>query len=285
MSRIPSDFQFSQQNLQDFTDCRRRFQLRYLEQVAWPAVEAEPLLEHEAHMQAGEAFHRVVQRYLLGVPVERLSAFVESSSDPKSSLPRWWGNFLAYAGVTPADNSLVESVLAARLGDYRLIGKFDLVRWQVDRSNLRVTIYDWKTSLKRPTHDWLADRLQTRIYPYLVMKVGPRYFGLEELAAEQVEMIYWFAEYPREPHRFSYSPEQYQADGDFLGELLVEISNLSADDFHRTPDESRCRFCTYRSLCDRGVKAGLYDPEAMDLDVEESYDISLDFDQIAEIEF
>jgi hypothetical protein len=47
MTLLPLDFQFSQGSLQDYVDCRRRFQLRYLDQLAWPAVEAEPLLEHE----------------------------------------------------------------------------------------------------------------------------------------------------------------------------------------------------------------------------------------------
>ena len=67
-NKLPEDFQFSQRSLQDYTDCQRRFQLRYLEQLAWPAVESEPLSDHERQMQAGAAFHRLVQRFLVGIP-------------------------------------------------------------------------------------------------------------------------------------------------------------------------------------------------------------------------
>ena len=47
--------------------------------------------------------------------------------------------------------------------------------------------------------------------------------------------------------------------------------------------KARCRFCTYRSLCERG-RAGPLD--LLDIEDElEDEDFELDFDQIAEIEF
>jgi hypothetical protein len=44
----------------------------------------------------------------------------------------------------------------------------------------------------------------------------------------------------------------------------------------------QCRFCNYRSLCDRGVKAGFLVDLERDLEPEE---IEIDLEQIAEIEF
>ncbi len=38
---LPSDFQFSQSSLQDYVDCPWRFYLRYIRQLAWPAIVAE----------------------------------------------------------------------------------------------------------------------------------------------------------------------------------------------------------------------------------------------------
>ena len=46
---------------------------RYLEQLAWPAVESEPLSDHERQMQAGAAFHRLVQRFLGFVTVTAMN--------------------------------------------------------------------------------------------------------------------------------------------------------------------------------------------------------------------
>jgi CRISPR/Cas system-associated exonuclease Cas4 (RecB family) len=285
MTLLPPDFQFSQRSLQDYVDCRRRFQLRYLDQLAWPAVEAEPLIEHEQRMQAGAAFHRLVQRYLLGVPAERLSIMVESDRSGSSELKRWWQNFLEYEDVTPSENSLIEGVLSAQISGYRLLAKYDLIRWGEDLPDGKVSIFDWKTSQTRPTRQWQADRLQTKVYPYLLVHAGSPIIGVERLSPEQIEMVYWFAEHPQEPQRFTYSSQQYQGDHDYLTGLVDEIQSLGEGDFNLTPDESRCKFCTYRSLCDRGITAGSLDQVEFDPETESAGEIDLDFDQIAEIEF
>lgn len=290
MGLLPPDFQFSQRNLQDYVDCRRRFQLRHLQHLAWPAVEAEPLREHEHRMQAGQDFHRLVQRHLLGVPPERLSAMLEAGGSRNEDLQRWWQNYLAYAGdlIGPgpsAGNMLVETTLSAPFSAYRLIAKFDLIRWGEDHSNSNVVIVDWKTSMRRPPREWLAERLQTRVYPYLLIQAGESIFGGGALDPEQIEMVYWFAEHPGEPHLFPYSDEQYQLDHDYLNGLVAEIEALAEEDFHLTPDESRCKFCTYRSLCDRGLAAGALDKADDDLEAGDELELTLDFDQIAEIEF
>ena len=50
-SELPGSFIFSQSSLQYYFDCPRRFQLRYIEHLAWPAVETEPVLENERRQQ------------------------------------------------------------------------------------------------------------------------------------------------------------------------------------------------------------------------------------------
>jgi hypothetical protein len=47
----------------------------------------------------------------------------------------------------------------------------------------------------------------------------------------------------------------------------------------------RCAYCVYRSLCDRGVKAGELGDFEEGLEEGESFDFELDFEQIAEIAF
>ena len=285
MSLLPPGFQFSQRSLQDYVDCQRRFQLRYLEQLVWPAVESEPLIEHESQMQAGADFHRLVQRYLVGIPAERLSAMLASSGSSTSDLQRWWENYLQFSNIVPVKGQLVEASLSAPLHSYRLLAKYDLVRWEGDADSLRVKIYDWKTSLKKPTRQWMEYRLQTRVYPYLLAQAGNAIIGEQLVNPEHIEMVYWFAEQPKEAHIFTYSAEQFQADHDYLLGLVEEIETLSEANFHLTADESKCKYCTYRSLCDRGISAGRIDPGEIIDDSAGSEDFELDFDQVAEIEF
>ena len=67
--------------------------------------------------------------------------------------------------------------------------------------------------------------------------------------------------------------------------MVEAIQRLEEDQFPLTDDERRCAFCVYRSLCDRGVKAGGIETLENELEEEEAIELDLDFEQIAEIEF
>ncbi len=222
---LPPDFQFSQGNLQDYTDCPRRFQLRYLLELAWPAVEAEPADEFETRIRDGEAFHRLVQQHVLGV----LPAGV--APEPGSDLAAWWDNYLA---SPPPDLPPVrhpEITLSAPLGEHRLIAKFDLIAIEPGE---RAVIVDWKTSAKRPRPGWLIQRLQTRVYRYLLVRAGAALNGGQPLRPEQIEMIYWFANFPDEPERLRYDATQFEADGRYLMEMAAG-SRSARTRFSRSP--------------------------------------------------
>ena len=69
---LPIDFRFSQNNLQDFVDCPRRFELKYLLKQDWPALVSEPIQEFEHLQILGLRFHTLVQQHLVGITVETL---------------------------------------------------------------------------------------------------------------------------------------------------------------------------------------------------------------------
>ena len=92
MTPLPADFRFSQSSLQDYVDCPRRFELRYVQHLNWPAAESEPIREQEEHMAQGALFHRLVQQYFIGLPVDVLT---RSIADER--VAEWWGRFLTHA--------------------------------------------------------------------------------------------------------------------------------------------------------------------------------------------
>jgi hypothetical protein len=275
-------FDFSQANLQDFRDCRRRFQLRYLEQLRWPAPQAEPIRENEAAIRRGERFHRFAQQALLGVPVDLIEK--AAMADPDPALAKWWHAFAAFLPSLQGGKRLVEILLAAPLDSarpyQRLLAKYDLVQLFPDG---RALIYDWKTAPKRPRRASLEARLQTRVYPYLLAQAGQMLNGGKAILPEQIEMVYWFTEFPGQPERFVYSQAQFASGGIDLRGLTAEIGQLSEEQFVRTDEEKRCRFCVYRSLCARGADAGSYEDSEEDLESEGEVDIN--FEQISEISF
>lgn len=269
-----SPIQFSQASLQDYVDCRRRFQLRYLLHIAWPALEAEPMIEFEAAMLQGALFHRLIQQHLLGIPAERLAPLAKGAH-----LSRWWQNYLEFS-YPPQAALYPEVTLSMPLMDSRLVAKYDVI---LVRPEGGAIIYDWKTSRKRSKRTWLVERLQSRVYPYLLAQAGAHLNQGKPFRPEQIEMIYWFAEDPAEPVVISYNASQCDKDEAYIRSLITEINAMSDADFTLTPQEERCRFCTYRSLCDRGAAAG--DLDEIDAEPEPVVEAELDFDQIAEIAF
>lgn len=291
MNRLPRDFHFSQASLQDYVDCPRRFQLRYLERLAWPALAAEPGIENERRLRIGAAFHRLMQQHLLGLPAERLTRAVAASGPESAELPRWWDSFqehgagLAGYGEIANLSTYPETSLTAPLGNgYRVVAKYDLIAIAPDG---RAAIFDWKTYRKRPDRTWIAERLQTRVYPFLLALAGEHLSHGKSISPDAVEMIYWYPEFPTEPERFAYSQAQFEQDGEALLALVREIAELAEAGFDLTSVTEACHFCTYRSLCDRGAKAGGVDEIETGLDQAEmaGAQFAIDFEQIAEIEF
>jgi CRISPR/Cas system-associated exonuclease Cas4 (RecB family) len=263
----------SQSSLQDYVDCARRFQLRYFERLSYPAVESEPALENEKHQQEGEYFHRLVQQYLIGIPSEQIAKLANTVN-----LQRWWENFIDdkdLRGLRDLGVLYPEATLSAPLGNYRLLAKYDLLIIE----NGKATIYDWKTYRKRSRNEWLSARMQTRVYRALLIHAGTHLNHGQPFQPEQVEMVYWFADFPNEPARFTYTSAQYKRDWDSLVKLADEIA--SASSYPLTDDRAKCSYCPYRSYCDRGVRAGDVEQAEAETEAEELFDVN--FEQIGEI--
>jgi len=267
---LPVDFHFSQGSLHDFLACPRRFQLRYIERMAWPAVEAEPYLEREQHLKRGAQFHRLAEQKLKGIPAGALAPLAEASGTTA-----WWQAFLAFEATLPAGDRFVETALTTRLGSYALIAKYDLLVRSPDGS---IHIFDWKTTTIRQKSEHLREDIQTRLYLLMAAEALP------EVKPQAVCMTYWFAAFPGESELIPYSAAQHDRDRSDLYDLIDEVAKAPPESFILTPDERQCRFCVYRSYCERGTNAGTSletDEEALsDYDPD-----SFDFNQAAEVAF
>jgi CRISPR/Cas system-associated exonuclease Cas4 (RecB family) len=285
---LPAGFQFSQSSLQDFIDCPRRFQLRYIWELAWPAIQTEPAMENERFLRKGAFFHHLIHQHLLGIPEEQLTDLINGYETDEEigekELAQWWQNYLTWKDRFEGSIIFPETSVSAPQGEFRLVAKYDLVL--VSDQGL-ITIVDWKTSRKRPKSQWLKERMQSKVYPCLMVKAGGRFYNVERIAPEKVEMIYWFADFPQQTELCSYSSVRFLEDQAYISDLVAEIVGLGSDDFPLTARIERCVFCVYRSFCNRGIRAGNLDEfeESLDLDTEASTVFSLDFEQIGEIEY
>ena len=58
---------------------------------------------------------------------------------------------------------------------------------------------------------------------------------------------------------------------------------MSAPSYPLTDDRQKCAYCSYRSYCERGIRAGELDQAETETEAEELFDVN--FEQIGEIAF
>jgi len=286
-SHLSPGFTFSQASLQDYSDCARRFQLRYVLAIRWPQAKDEPATERERRMQQGAAFHYLVHQHALGIPVDVLDPIAD-----QDTLRHWWRAYLnAPPNNLPSTVYRTEVQLAMPIGilftdrlfdpdhPYRLAARYDLLAIDPGR---HAVIVDWKTGTKRPKRIWLESRWQTLVYRYVLAYAGTHLNNNVPIHPEQIEMVYWFADFPAQPERLEYDTEQHKAAAQALTELITEIETREGAEWPLADDERKCKYCTYRTLCGRQSSQAEETPEELEID---PFDFELDLEQIAEIAF
>jgi len=58
----------------------------------------------------------------------------------------------------------------------------------------------------------MAARWQTRVYRALLVEAGAHLNSGRPFEPEQIEMVYWYADYSSEPTRFKYDSDQFKRD-------------------------------------------------------------------------
>ena len=276
---IPTTFVFSQSSLGDYRACPRRFQLRYLERLAWPTPQTADALEAERCLGLGRDFHRLVRWHQAGLSAAALTPL--AAGDPE--LSAWWHAYLAspYA-APPGTVRRAELTLSAPVAGYRLQAQYDLLAGTPGGDWL---IVDWKTERHRPTREWLEGRLQTAVYRCLLALAGAPLNGGQPIAPGRIAMVYWFANFPLQPEVYAYSAEQLAQDREALAALINEITCRPEGAWPLAEDERPCRFCAYRSFCARQVPlASLAEAEAAG-EGEVALPLDLDLTQVEEIPF
>ncbi|MDZ7844511.1 MAG: PD-(D/E)XK nuclease family protein [Anaerolineales bacterium] len=270
----------SQRSLQDFIDCRRRFKLRFLDRLSWPAAISTPIDKYEYLSELGTRFHHLVHQHHNGLDA---SSLLSTLRDPR--LQRWFENYLKFFSPGEKFHAQSEISLFTTLNHIRLVAKFDLVYSLSDET---IHIVDWKTSQKPPDENWLAQRVQSILYPFVLAEAGKDLFPVLPPSPEKITLTYWFPENPQRPALFPYSEELHAKHADKLTAILESIQSAIRGDFgwDKTEQLDRCRFCIYRSHCDRGSQSGDLDQYQGLFDEDPETDLdSIDLGQIGEIRY
>ena len=231
----------SRGRLQTFLACQRKFQLRHVEQVAWPTLREAG--ESAELIAKGEQFHQLLHRHFLGMatPPEVLNELPEE-------VQGWWRTFAQHGPKLQAgQRPLPELTLTVGVGGLSLLARFDLLVVGEDF----VRIYDWKTGKPR-SETALRQDWQTRLYMALAV-AGGQAFQRPHLAPEQVQMTYWYAQRPRESITLRYSTAEHERNWGEIQALVGQIEG-QLDQTGRWPltdNLATCQTCPYRTYCGR----------------------------------
>ncbi len=272
---LPENFYFSQNKLQDYVDCARRFELKHVLKQEWPAIRSEPIREIEHHQQLGNQFHLFIQQYFTGLSAESIQ---KQTTDPL--LLKWWRSFELFSKTIHFEKAYPELQISAYLEQFRFYGVIDLLT--IDQSG-KMVIYDWKTNQHTPSRQTYQQKIQTRLYRLMVALNHGRFFQNGVFSPEKIQVAYWFVNEPTAAMVFPYDQQLFEADQTYFLQMIATIQKTKLGEFNKTDDENRCKFCNYRSLCARGTQAGMI-ASIEDLPEEEDL-LDFNLDDLTELAF
>ncbi len=236
---ISPNFTFSQSNLQTFSYCRRRFYLRYVRKLIWPAQ----LVNDQQFAQdkdAGVRFHRIVHQYFLGFDQALLRKVAEA--DPDTRMVTWLEAFFDSQMSRLEGDLFPEALYTISVAGRSLSAKVDLL--QIENGSIK--IFDWKTSRLLPKLTSLQKQAQSKVYPLVVSRI------FDGQKPQNLKMVYWEANFPEQTIEINSSQPDWHHYELEITDTIKLILSLTGDEFVPTPDERKCTWCEYRSYCKRG---------------------------------
>ena len=240
---MPDRLILSRYRLDTFAACRRRFQLRYLERLAWPAPPRAAGIQ--LAQQRGQAFHRLLERRFLGLPA---SPPLAEAADER--LASWWRTFQTQGPSLPAGRQLAEYTLTVPIGRHFLTGRFDLLVLTAAGAH----IFDWKTEAHPRPEAVLRQDLQTLLYLAMVTEGAAALTPDGVINPDQVRITYWYAANPIASVTIGYSQQQHEANWRFLTSQVTALeSQLASPDpvWPLTDNLAECAICPFQIYCGR----------------------------------
>ncbi len=247
---LPENFYFSQNKLQDYIDCPRRFELKHLLKQEWPAIRSEPIREIEHHQRRGNQFHLFIQQYFNGLSPESIK---KQTADPV--LLNWWRSFELFSKTIHFEKVYPELQISAQIGEIRFYGVIDLIT--TDKAG-NIIIYDWKTNQKKPSRTTVNQKIQTRLYRMMTALNYARFFQDAPFSPEKIRMEYWFVNDPSATMIFPYSESLFLSDQSYFLQLIESIQNTEEKGFLKQKMKSAANSVNTAPYALEAFKPGLF---------------------------
>ncbi|MEL7036645.1 MAG: PD-(D/E)XK nuclease family protein [Cyanobacteria bacterium J06592_8] len=206
----------SQQHLNTFSTCPRRFQYTYLELLISPLSP-----DKEERLTWGNRFHLLMQQRELGLPIDNLiDEDSELGKDLKALVNAAPDLFNQDSNIDSSEQNFREAEHQRTLtfGNHLLVGVYDLLIAEKNTAQ----ILDWKTYPRPQNPTRIIQNWQTRLYPYLLVET-------HNYLPEQVSMTYWFVQsrknYKPQSLELPYNNQKHQQTHQDLSELIDKLDD------------------------------------------------------------
>ncbi len=261
---MTAPLQLSQSALSSFARCPRRFYLRFVRRLEWPAPLTGSEQDWERSLRRGEELHLFIQQAALGMDVD---ALVRAAGDEQ--LARWWDSVVESPPPQPEGVTYTEIELMAPLGitvgAHRLVARFDRLIVVDAEAGPRIQIVDWKTG-KPQQASRLERSWQTTVYRFVAVEASVQLTTSgNQVPPADIVFTYWQADAPETPLTFAYDDAVHEAGRERITTAVGDIERrlvAGEDGFERTTDLEACWHCPYRSYCERGRES----PPGLDVD-------------------
>lgn len=227
---LTSYWHLSQKDLNLLATCPLQFQQSY-----WQKLDSLPNLTQAENAEWGKQFHRLMQQYSLGLPLENLL----------TQQPELNNSFQALIQAT--DDIWHNPNIQLRTAEYqlKLTDKnyiFTVIYDLLILTKNQAIIYDWKTYLQPPNKQRLENNWQTKLYLY-VLAESLNY------QPEQISFTYWFVKLPQKPQ--SYTIKYNQTLHQEIKQELVTLLNQFELIINQYPlDSTQCLSLRNCEECD-----------------------------------
>jgi CRISPR/Cas system-associated exonuclease Cas4 (RecB family) len=183
-------------------------------------------------MRLGEAYHRLVVRHRLGLPIA-----------PPPALAGAWAAFIASPFGMPSSG---EEVFSEQTLQFALEGVPFLVRCdEIRRQGDQWTILDWKTGRVREAdlpHQW-----QTRLYCFALALAGSAIGATGAIPPGSIKMVYLLVRLEK-TFEVPYDLAAFEADRTVLTEIAHQV-DAPLESLAWPERSDTCRTCRFDSLC------------------------------------
>lgn len=226
-------FVYSQNSLNTFKSCPKKFKYKYIDKINWKFDDVYSRDYYEG-LKKGRDFHLLCERYFNKIPVGY-------NIDKKFEF--WLNKVKKIIPIEEDKIYLPEYEVRSRILESNLLAKYDLIVIGKDS----IEIWDWKTESNNSNYKNIENRMQTIVYMFLAREVIQKIYNMD-IDIENISMNYFRIKLDEKPIKVKYSEAKHLKNKETIENYIKTIEKIDFDKDVRK-NEFHCKYCEFNKLC------------------------------------